>query len=100
MTSDQELMWNVLTNNPEFLAHRWGKELSALKGKRFHTACNQHLRFIVDNFSTEEAARTVKTWLSTYKLPLDPNELNAFDDFHAKFGRYIINDVANIKAYE
>jgi len=27
--------------------------------------------------------------LSTYKLPLDPDEIKCFDDFHAKFGKYI-----------
>jgi hypothetical protein len=30
-----------------------------------------------------------KLALTQYQLPLDPDEIACFDDFHAKFGKYI-----------
>ena len=44
---------------------------------------------MMDNFETELVIMGTKLSLSTYKLPLDPDEIACFDDFHAKFGKYI-----------
>jgi hypothetical protein len=41
------------------------------------------------NFETELVIMGTKLALSTYKLPLDPDEIECFDAFHAKFGKYI-----------
>jgi hypothetical protein len=99
MTEEQETMWNVLTNNAEYLSHKWAKELESLKGKKFHRAANDYLGFVVDNFGDEEAARSIKTWLTTYRLPLDPDKLDNFDAFHRKFGHYIATEIRNIRSY-
>jgi hypothetical protein len=99
MTNEQETMWRVLSNDAEFLCHKWAKEMLELKGRRFHTACDQHLKFVADNFGTDEAPRILMTWLKEYKLPIDPNKLSSFDDFHTKFGQYICDNLKSIKAY-
>jgi hypothetical protein len=46
-------------------------------------------QFMMDNFETELVIMGTKLALSTYKLPLDPDEISCFDAFHAKFGKYI-----------
>jgi len=99
MTSEQEAMWSVLSNDAEFLCHEWAKELSNLTGDEFHEVCEQRLRFIVNNFNTQEAPRIIMTWLKQYKLELDPTKLPSFDDFHLKFGIYIIDKLETIKVY-
>ena len=44
---------------------------------------------MMNNFETELVIMGTKLALSTYKLPLDPDEIKCFDDFHAKYGKYI-----------
>ena len=100
MTEDQEAMWKVLANDAEFLCHKWAKELSLLKGNKFHTTCDNYLRFIIDNFTVDEAPRILMTWLKSYRLPLDADKLTSFDAFHNKFGKHIVDEIKNIKAYE
>jgi len=44
---------------------------------------------MMNNFETELVIMGTKIALSTYKLPLDPDEIKCFDAFHAKYGKYI-----------
>jgi hypothetical protein len=44
---------------------------------------------MMNNFETELVIMGTKLALSTYKLPLDPDEIKCFDAFHAKYGKYI-----------
>jgi hypothetical protein len=44
---------------------------------------------MMDNFETELVVMGTKLALTQYQLPLDPDEIKCFDDFHAKFGKYI-----------
>ena len=44
---------------------------------------------MMDNFETELVIMGTKVALSQYKLPLDPDEIKCFDDFHAKYGKFI-----------
>ena len=101
LTSEQEVFWNMLKCDPEFLAHHWGKEMSLLKGRKFHEACDEHLNFILASSLSEiELLRIVKTWLSTYDLPLDPSKLKYFDEFHNRVQFAIRGDVSGVKVYE
>jgi ATPase family associated with various cellular activities (AAA) len=59
------------------------------KAKDWNSQVNNFFQFMMDNFETELVIMGTKLALSTYKLPLDPDEINCFDDFHAKFGKYI-----------
>jgi hypothetical protein len=57
--------------------------------KNWNTQVNNFFQFMMDNFETELVIMGTKLALSTYKLPLDPDEIACFDAFHAKFGKYI-----------
>jgi hypothetical protein len=57
--------------------------------KDWNNQVNCFFEFMMNNFETELVIMGTKLALSTYKLPLDPDEIKCFDDFHAKFGKYI-----------
>jgi hypothetical protein len=44
---------------------------------------------MMKNFETELVIMGTKLALSSYKLPLDPDEIACFDEFHTKYGKYI-----------
>ena len=47
-------------------------------------------RFMMDNFPTEITVMGAKVALTQYNLPFDPSKLTSFDEFHSKYGKYII----------
>jgi hypothetical protein len=58
----------------------------------------------MENFADQEVVNCMHTWLKIYGLPIDPNRLASYDDFHAKYGVGLIlgdNDslLKNIKPY-
>ena len=57
--------------------------------KNWNDQVNNFFQFIMDNFETELVVMGTKLALTQYQLPLDPDEIKCFDDFHAKFGKYI-----------
>ena len=59
------------------------------KAKDWNDQVNNFFQFIMDNFEHELVIMGTKLALSTYKLPLDPDEIKCFDDFHSKYGKYI-----------
>jgi hypothetical protein len=59
------------------------------KDKDWNSKVNNFFQFIMTNFETELVIMGTKLALSTYKLPLDPDEIDCFDEFHSKFGKYI-----------
>jgi hypothetical protein len=65
------------------------KDACEKKAKNWDTQVNNFFQFIMDNFETELVIMGTKLALSTYKLPLDPDEIKCFDEFHAKYGKYI-----------
>jgi hypothetical protein len=65
------------------------KDACDKKAKDWNKQVNNFFQFIMDNFETELVIMGTKIALSTYKLPLDPDEITCFDAFHAKFGKYI-----------
>ena len=65
------------------------KDACDKNAKDWNAQVNNFFQFMMDNFETELVIMGTKLALSTYKLPLDPDEIKCFDDFHAKFGKYI-----------
>ena len=65
------------------------KEACDKQAKDWNRQVNNFFNFIMENFETELVIMGTKLALSTYKLPLDPDEIDCFDDFHKKFGKYI-----------
>jgi hypothetical protein len=65
------------------------KDSSDKKSKNWIKQVNNFFRFIMENFETELVIMSTKLALTQYQLPLDPDEIDCFDEFHAKFGKYI-----------
>jgi hypothetical protein len=65
------------------------KEASDSNDKMFDTKVNNFLRFAMDNFDTELVVMGIKLALTQYGLPIDPDAVECFDEFHDKYGRYI-----------
>ena len=65
------------------------KDACDKKAKNWNDLTNNFFQFMMDNFETELVIMGTKVALSQYKLPLDPDEIKCFDDFHAKYGKYI-----------
>ena len=65
------------------------KDANDKKAKNWNDQVNNFFEFIMNNFETELVIMGTKLALSSYKLPLDPDEIACFDAFHAKYGKYI-----------
>jgi len=65
------------------------KEANDKKDKKFNDKINKFLRFMMDNFDTELVVMGIKMALTQYQLPIDPDAVKCFDEFHEKYGKYI-----------
>jgi len=65
------------------------KEASDANDKKFDDKVNNFLRFSMDNFDTELVVMGIKLALTQYSLPIDPDEVECFDEFHDRYGKYI-----------
>jgi hypothetical protein len=58
--------------------------------KKFHEMAQNFFDYMMQNFETELVVMGAKIALKTYELPIEPSQLNNFDEFHKKFGKYIV----------
>ena len=65
------------------------KEACDKNDKKFDSKVNNFLRFAMDNFDTELVVMGIKLALTQYSLPIDPDEVECFDEFHNRFGKYV-----------
>ena len=65
------------------------KEASDANDKKFDDKVNNFLRFAMDNFETELVVMGIKLALTQYNLPIDPDAVACFDEFHDRYGKYI-----------
>lgn len=65
------------------------KEACEKKSKTWNSQVNNFFRFVMDNFETELVVMGTKLALTQYELPLDPDEIDCFDEFHSRYGKYI-----------
>jgi hypothetical protein len=65
------------------------KESCDRNDKKFDEKVNNFLRFTMDNFDTELVVMGIKLALTRYALPIDPDEIDCFDEFHERYGKYI-----------
>jgi hypothetical protein len=65
------------------------KEAANNNDKKFDEKVHYFLRFAMDNFETELVVMGIKLALTQYALPIDPDEVECFDEFHERFGKYI-----------
>ena len=63
--------------------------------KAFHEMASNFLEFMMTNFETELVVMGARVAIKTYELPFNPAKLRNFDEFHKKFGRYIVAAASN-----
>lgn len=73
------------------------KKLGSDKIAEWHTQADRFLRFMMDNFTTEVTVMGARVALTTYNLPMVPGKMPSFDEFHQRFGKYIIAASASSK---
>jgi hypothetical protein len=59
----------------------------------WHKMADCFFRYMMDNFQTELVVMGAKVALTNYQLPFDPSKLKSFDEFHEKFGKYVLASV-------
>jgi hypothetical protein len=65
-------------------------ENKKVDNKKFHEMAYNFIEYMMNNFETELVVMGAKIALKTYKLPIEPSQLKNFDDFHKKYGKYIV----------
>ena len=65
-------------------------EVQKIDSKEFHIRCDNFFGYMMANFETELVVMGAKTALKTYKLPIEPSQLKNFDEFHKRYGNYIV----------
>jgi len=45
---------------------------------------------MMNNFETELTVMGARVALVNYKLPFNPSKLKSFNEFHKRFGKYVI----------
>ena len=58
--------------------------------KEFHEMADNFLGYMMKNFETELTVMGARIALTTYDLPFLPTKLKNFDEFHQRFGKYIL----------
>jgi hypothetical protein len=61
-----------------------------VEDKKFHEMADNFLGFMMKNFETELTVMGARIALTTYDLPFLPTKLKNFDEFHTKYGKYIL----------
>ena len=61
-----------------------------IEDKKFHDMADNFLGYMMKNFETELTVMGARIALTTYNLPFLPTKLKNFDEFHQRFGKYIL----------
>jgi len=69
---------------------KFGKE----DAQKWHDMADNFFKFMMENFTTEVTVMGARVALTTYNLPFVPNKLKSFNEFHKRFGKYIVAAVA------
>ncbi len=71
------------------------KERAERKVKGWDEMADRFFQYMMTNFSTEIVVMGAKTALSTHSLPLDATKMKSFDQFHQKYGKYVLSAMEN-----
>ena len=71
------------------------KDRAEKKAKGWDAMADRFFRYMMDNFPTELVVMGAKTALSNYDLPLDATKMESFDEFHKRFGKYVLSAMEN-----
>jgi hypothetical protein len=67
------------------------KDRAEKKAKGWDDMSDNFLHYMMTNFPTELVVMGAKTALTNYNLPLDPQKMKSFDEFHKRFGKYVLS---------
>ena len=71
------------------------KDRAEKKSKNWDEMADRFFRYMMDNFPTELVVMGAKTALTNYDLPLDATKMKSFDEFHKRFGKYVLSAMGN-----
>jgi hypothetical protein len=71
------------------------KDRAEKKTKGWDDMADRFFRYMMDNFPTELVVMGAKTALTNYDLPLDATKMASFDEFHKRFGKYVLKAMEN-----
>ena len=58
--------------------------------KEFHNMSDNFFGYMMKNFETELVVMGARIALTTYNLPFQPTKLKNFNEFHQRYGKYIL----------
>jgi hypothetical protein len=61
-----------------------------VEDKKFHEMADNFFAYMMKNFETELVVMGARIALTTYNLPFLPTKLKNFDEFHQRYGKYIL----------
>ena len=67
------------------------KERADKKVEKWDAMADRFFEYMMKNVPTELVVMGAKTALTTYDLPLDASQMKSFDEFHKRFGKYVMN---------
>jgi hypothetical protein len=67
------------------------KDRAEKKVKGWDGMADNFFAYMMANFSTEVVVMGAKTALTNYNLPLDATKMKSFDEFHKRFGKYVLS---------
>jgi hypothetical protein len=67
------------------------KDRADKKADKWDDQADTFFRYMMDNFPTELVVMGAKTALTNYDLPLDATKMKSFDEFHSRFGKYVLS---------
>jgi hypothetical protein len=71
------------------------KDQADKKATNWDSQADCFFRYMMDNFPTELVVMGAKTALTNYNLPLDATKMKNFDEFHKKYGKYVLKAMEN-----
>jgi hypothetical protein len=71
------------------------KDRAEKKVKGWDAMADRFFQYMMQNFPTELVVMGAKTALTNYNLPLDATKMDSFDEFHKRFGKYVLSAMEN-----
>jgi hypothetical protein len=87
-TDDIGKLYNLLTDLENHIIKAAVE--NKVESKKFHEMADNFLGYMMKNFETELTVMGARIALTTYDLPFLPTKLKNFDEFHQRFGKYIL----------
>ena len=67
------------------------KDRADKKVKGWDKMADCFFKYMMKNFPTELVVMGAKTALTNYDLPLDASKMKSFEEFHSRYGKYVMN---------